>query len=451
MDQFYIPPLTEADLTSMVEAAGGAVAHLDAGHRSRKGADFILQNAVIELKILSEDGFGKTARQQKLASLFRDEGFKAPVVVLDRENLSAAGRRAYDRIIEGPVKTEVASARKQLQETRRERADTTLSILWVVNNGYTALNHDDLVRLVGHRARNDSRSIDGVIVGGCYFHSDGFDSFFLWPITYVPIRLVDFPGFDVLRNAWNQFAERFMSRAVLGELESNEPKGPVMDAQFELEGVTFVKPAPPIGGKSDFYSRGRPRTNTSPVDLYGPIALTFPKLTRGEWLKVRHALLGQREICERYQDWMRQERCGRGEGTPLRPFVPVPVTCSGWQSWCANHGRRQTMTSVRDYANKIFLDRIQAVIANAREMKEGCIVPARYILVVTDEIGRDKTNDLSRIALVVCRMTGESEIRAIVEDLRIFHEHAVLLASAYAVEEGLDAVMWVVCKKYAWQ
>ena len=223
MDQFYIRPLTEADLTGMVEAAGGIVAHLNADRRSRRSSDFILRGAVIELKILNEDGFAKTERQQRLASLFRDEGIRAAVVVLDRENLSSPGRRAYDRIIEGPIKTEIASARKQLKETRKERSDTTLSILWVVNNGYTALNHDDLVRLVGHRARNDSQRIDGVIVGGCYFHSDGFDSFLLWPLTYVPIRSAKFSGFDFLLNAWNQFAEKFMSRVIRRELVLDEP------------------------------------------------------------------------------------------------------------------------------------------------------------------------------------------------------------------------------------
>ena len=451
MDQFYIRPLMEADLTCMVEAAGGTVAHLDADRRSRRGSDFILQGAVIELKILSEDGFAKTERQQRLAFLFRDEGFRAPVVVLDRDNLSAPGRRAYDRIIEGPIKTEIASARKQLKETRKERSVTTLSILWVVNNGYTALNHDDLVRLVGHRARNDSQSIDGVIVGGCYFHSDGFDSFFLWPLTYVPIRLAIFSSFDFLHDTWNQFAEQFMSRAIRQELRPDEPKGPVVDTQFEIEGVTYVKPAPQIGPKSNFYTRGRPRTNTSGIDVCPPIALIFPRLIRTEWSKVRHALPNEKELCENYQDWMRLERSGREEGTPLRPFVSVPITFCGWQSWCAKYSQTQTIASVYDYANRVFHDRVEATIVNVREMKESCIVPARYILVVTDEIGRDKANDLSRISVAICQMNGETEFRTIVENLRIFHEYAVALASAYAVDEGLETIFWTVCKKYAWE
>jgi hypothetical protein len=63
----------------------------------------------------------------------------------------------------------------------------------VLNNGYTAVNYEALTALVVHRARNDTSNIDGVIVGGCYFHSDGFDSFFLWPLEYVPLRFDDFP------------------------------------------------------------------------------------------------------------------------------------------------------------------------------------------------------------------------------------------------------------------
>jgi hypothetical protein len=55
---------------------------------------------------------------------------------------------------------------------------------------------------------------------------------------------------------------------------------------------------------------------------------------------------------------------------------------------------------------------------------------------VTDEIGQDKANDLSHIAKVRRRIDGKPDIKPIVENLRIFHEHAVALASAYAVAEA---------------
>ena len=123
------------------------VAHPDAHRRTERGGDFILEGAAIELKLLDEDGFQKSERQVKLAKLFRDEGFKAPVVVLDRGTCEA-GKRAYDRAIEGPIKGAIASARQQLKQTRTERPETTLSVLWVLNNGYTALNHEELTALV---------------------------------------------------------------------------------------------------------------------------------------------------------------------------------------------------------------------------------------------------------------------------------------------------------------
>ncbi|WOJ89275.1 hypothetical protein RZS28_15960 [Methylocapsa polymorpha] len=181
--------------------------------------------------------------------------------------------RAYDRIIEGPIKNAVASARQQLKQTRTERPETTLSVLWVLNNGYTALNHEELTALVAHRTYNDTSNIDGVIVGGCYFHSDGFDGFFLWPLEYVPLRLEGFPRFGPLHAAWYSLAESFMSRVVTGDLGRDPFKGPVVDTQFEIDQITYVKPAPPIGGASNFFPRGRPRKNSTGLTECPPVAL----------------------------------------------------------------------------------------------------------------------------------------------------------------------------------
>jgi hypothetical protein len=83
-------------------------------------------------------------------------------------------------------------------------------------------------------------------------------------------------------------------------------------------------------------------------------------------------------------------------------------------------------------------------------MKVGRILPYRYILAMTDEIGQDKANDLSHIVKVRELIEGGAERKRIVGDLRIFHEHAVAIASAYAIAEGLDAVMWIRNRRYAW-
>jgi len=448
IETFRIRPLTEADVRTVIEDCGGKVAHPDADRRTERGGDFILGGAAIELKLIDEDGFQKSERQSKLAKLFKGEGFAAPVVVVDRARLSGPGQRTYDRAIEGPLKSAIASARQQLKQTRAERSDTTLSVLWVVNNGYTALNHEDLATLVAHRVRNDTSSIDGVITSGCYFHSDGFDRFFLWPFTYFPIRIVDFPASDALRGAWHRFAERFMTKVVLGDVGADPFKGPVVDTQFELDGITYVKPAPPIGGESDFFKRGRPRRDSTGLTECPQVALAFPGLSLSEWTKFRIAMPEEPELRDDYQAWLQHEHEARAEGAPSRPFVRVPITFEGWGT--LERSRITSARSIYEYANHLFQDRVQAMITSAREMKEGGRLPSRYVLLVTDEIGMDRANDLSHIAKVRERIDGNREVKLLLEDVRIFYEHALALASAYAIAEGLDAVMWLRNRRYAW-
>lgn len=323
-----------------------------------------------------------------------------------------------------------------------------ISVLWIINNGYTAINHDELTALVAHRVRNDTSSIDGVIVGGCYFHSDSFDNFFLWPLTYIPIRLANFPAFEALHAAWQQFAGDFMSSVVFGGPDLL--RGPVVDTEFEFERTTYVRPAPPIGRSSDFFTQGRPRKNSKGLTKCPPVALTFPGLSQSEWNKFRSYFTMEPGLCGHYQAWLRHEQEGRQKGRPLRPFVRIPITFDDWQKWRIEGNRPTETQSIYEYTNDLFQKRLKATIATGREMKYGSPTPSRYVLVVTEEIGTDKANDLSHIAKVSQRVDGNCDLKPLVEDLRIFHEHAVALASSYGVAEEIDSVMWIRDRRYAW-
>jgi hypothetical protein len=179
MENFFIRPLSEADIDAVIQAAGGKRAHPDADRRAKVGADYVLAETVLELKALDDEGLAKPERQRKLASVFRQHEEGRPVIVLDRARLPKEGQREYDRILEGPVKTAVRGARSQLKQSRSEYPATRASVLFVINNGYTALDHNALLAMVAHRARNDTGEIDGVVVAGCYFHSDTFDKLLL--------------------------------------------------------------------------------------------------------------------------------------------------------------------------------------------------------------------------------------------------------------------------------
>jgi hypothetical protein len=422
MEQFRIRPLSEADISAVIEAAGGGRAHADADQRCNPGADYLFDEAVIELKALDDEGLAKPERQAKLATLFHQHEQDRPVIVLDRARLPKDAQREYDRILEGPIKTAVRTARTQLKQSRTEFPSTSVSVLFVINNGYTALDHDALLQMVAHRVRNDTREIDGIVVAGCYFHSDTFDSFFLWPIDYVPINVHrQFASYEKLRDAWREYAGRFMTEVIQGRIAADVIKGPVVDTQFDIDGVTYVKPAPPIGGDSSFFIHGRPRKDSSGMERCPPVATTFPDMTREEWTRFRAAFPDEDLLLECYEQWQEDRAAAAASGTPLMPFVPIRVTFKGWQKWRREQRMSKTLFSVRTHANAVFEQKLRAIISSARERSASSIVPSRYVLVVTEEIGQDRANDLSHIAAIREIPDSEPASRALVTNARIFH------------------------------
>jgi len=94
-DTTRIRPITEAAFDSIIEAAGGIRAHPDHDRRRARGDDYVLGAAVLELKILEDEGLAKLDRQQKLATLFCGLDPERPVHILDRVRLDEAGKRTY--------------------------------------------------------------------------------------------------------------------------------------------------------------------------------------------------------------------------------------------------------------------------------------------------------------------------------------------------------------------
>lgn len=446
-----VRPLSEADIDFALEAAGGVRAHPDADKRNNVGADYKLGNALIELKALDEEGFSKPERQQRLAALFGEYGPKKPVVVLDRKLLEPADQIRFDRIIEGPIQTAVRKASKQLGQSRSEYPNTDCNVLMVVNNGYTTLDHQALKDLVAHRARQYATEIDAVVVAGAYYHSDGFDTFFLWPTDYVPINLErPFKEFEKLREGWNHLANRFMTEMMTGDLGPNLTKGPVADTRFDVDGITFIRPAPVPGRASGFYVHGRPRHNSTGRTVSPPIGVTFPSLTRPEWERFNKLLADPSLMLGGYDAWKRHEQEGRERSDPLRPFLTIPLTTEIFETWCAARGFEPAQASIFECANDLFGDKARDLIASATNRAGRQVVPSRYVIAVTDVIGQDCANDVSEILLVHEQPNGDVHTKPLLRHARIFHEHALGLAAAYAIREGVETVMWFKDETYAW-
>lgn len=105
-----IKTITESDFDSIVESAGGHRAFATSGSDDPPNADYLLDETVVELKLLEEDGLEKKLRQAKAAALFERSQPGRPVIVLDPDRLSLEDKRRYDRLLESPVKNAISTA-----------------------------------------------------------------------------------------------------------------------------------------------------------------------------------------------------------------------------------------------------------------------------------------------------------------------------------------------------
>lgn len=212
MDYIRIKKISQTDFDGIVEAAGGVRIDLQTAETS---ADYKLNEAIIELKLIEEEGFEKAPRQAKLAALFKAQQPNRPVVVLDPAGLDPGQFRDYYNIVAGPIKTQVKSAARHLEATAQRYTPSPTRVLVIINLGYTALAADEFASVCLKCVRNDTTKIDFVVCGGIYLHSDKFDNYLLPRFDLHPVNLDrPFPSFDALLKAWHAFEERLATSMV---------------------------------------------------------------------------------------------------------------------------------------------------------------------------------------------------------------------------------------------
>lgn len=441
-----IRPISEdRDIDFVIAQAGGRRAHEDFDRKDTRNSDYVLGQSVIELKLLDDERLEKPEAQAKIGSLFRSLQPDRPVVVIDPTAIEQNDRYAYATIMQGPIRGAVRSARAQLKQSRKEIGEDVVTILFVVNNGFAALNHEDLLDHVVRRAQNDTDEIDGVVIAGCYLHGDEFDTYALWPINYVAIHEErPFLEFEALRSAWNELADRHMTEFVRGEHGPTAAKKAQTDIVFEWEGRVFVKPATPIGSESEFFGARRPRLNHLPFERVKHVAFTIPRLSSVEYRRVRAALKDE-PLLESFNTWNAHVEEALSHSTALKPVVPIDISRGAWEAWKRRNPGCSGLDSLRAAANVRYGVEASKLVHAAKELNSGTATPRRYIAVVTELIGQDENNDVSRIG--VC--TGE-DVEWIVSNARVSHFGALALAAAHALRLGLRNILWAHDLKYAW-
>jgi len=397
------------------------------------------------LKLLENERLETPEAQAKIADLFGKIDVNRPVMVIDPEALINTERQDYDTIVRAPIKSAVRSARVQLKQTRSELGPDATNVLLIINNGFTAMSHEDLVEHVVIRARNDTNQIDAVVVAGCYLHGDGFDTFALWPIDCVSINEErPFREFDDFKHSWNALADRHMTEFVLGEHGELGGKEAQADIVFDWEGRTYVKPAIPIGSSSSFFGKRRPRRNCISFSQVKNTALTIPRLSKVEHRRIRSALPNEPllESLETWNDHLAEAMlCGR----PEMPVVPVDVTRGSWEAWKRKHPGMTGIDSLRAHANEVFGILASKIVHSALEATPSLKLPNRFIWIIVEMIGQDEFNDISHIGVF-----DDGADRVLLADARLGHFPALSLAAAYALQLGYTEIYWRHNLRHAW-
>jgi hypothetical protein len=452
MDDARIGKIDERDFDEIFSKIGGRRFSTDHSREERKNADFVIGNALVELKLINEEGLEKEERRRKIADIFRARQPGRPVVVLRPDLLDEDGQRRYYSAMMGPIKTHVEKANKQLKQSATDLGGDPVRVLLLVNNGYAALSHEEFKDIAVRRTCNATHNIDAVVVAGMYFYSDTFDHYFFPRMDLFPIR-VDrpFSSYDKLLAEWQAFGEGLLTRScILDEDTHAEKRLPVQELIYNLDDVTFVMPAPPMGEPSGFFRNGRPRKNSSGIDTCPTVARTFPDFDAASWQRFRDHLTGDDFFKDSYSDWIRfRQEQEKALGAPTKPFVPVRVTFDEWSEWCKEENCAADVRSLCEFANTLFDAAVHRLIEEAKDQGESPIVVPRFVLLVTEVIGQDKANDLSSVYLIKNDIAGERSI-PLVENERIYFEHGVALASVYAFKHGVHAIMYRKDETNAW-
>ena len=449
MDYMRIYKLTEEDFDRIIDAAGGKRLSNDDSRESQINADYLLDDGIIELKFVEEEGLKKQERQRKLADIFKEQFPGKPVVVLDPKLLGEKGRSDYHRAMSTPIKTHIKKAAKQLKQASQEHEGKT-KVVVLVNAGYGSLYHEEFKEIAVRCSTNDTKQIDCLIVGGIYFYSDKFDSYVLCPFEEVPINLDRrFGSFDKLNEHWGNFLNNFMTSAIVLDREVQPDRLPVLEMDFELDGVKCVRPAPPIGKPSKFWVNGRPRKNSTGITKCPPVGIIFPKLDKENWGKFKEIMPHDTKLKDSYKEWLAfaDEQTHKND-EEFKPFVNVEVNYDKFRKQYS--GDEVFFEQLCIYATDVFQDQVRKLMESAMSQAETHIILPEYILLAVEEIGQDKANDLSSI-YHVRQSLGQQKIDAILKNKQLFFEYGLALAASYAVKHRVSIVMYERDQTYMWQ
>ncbi|MDD2699440.1 MAG: hypothetical protein PHF17_11630 [Arcobacteraceae bacterium] len=442
MEYLNFSSLTEEDFTEIVLNVGGR-RYTDDPKIKELNCDYILDDAVIELKIIEEEPIEKKTKQEKLAKLFPSQ---AKTVVLNpKEDI----QHEYYQILVTSIQNSLKQASKQLQESAKN-SNAKVKIAIIMNNGLTMTSPDEFYKLAIERTKNNTSGIDILIVCGIYYFSDKFDMRAFFEFKDVLIKGEERKEIiEKLRSSWNHKIEQYMINQIL-DINIKRIKEPIQDLFFELNGIRYVKPPIQWGKPSEFYGKkGRPREDSSKSNNYPKPAIIFPIFDITSYNYVKSNII-EKEILlnsfDEYTKWAKTEQMSFSNS--LQFMVHVLIKQEDLESFKVPFSINQ----LQKCANLKFENQLKNILDNCIEYSDE-VTSQNFILVEVHEIGMDKANDIAYISHINTKnnSTQDEQHKWLIYGERMKYEYATLLASTYCLALEAETVYYYRNEDYKWK
>lgn len=436
MEYLQFSSLTEKDFDEIIVDAGGR-RYTDDLKIQELNCDYILEDVVIELKIIEEEPLGKKEKQQKFIELFPAN---ADTVILYP---SEEQKYKYFKILESPIQKALKKASKQLQKSAKN-INAKLRIAIIMNNGLYMVSKDEFREMAIKRAKNDTSGIDILIVCSMYYYSDKFDMRIFFDFYDIEINNIEYKNkkliIDKLRLAWNSKTEKYMTEQ-MSNMNLSRSKEPIQDLFFESNGIRYVKPPIQWGKSSDFWKDGRPREDSRQKEAI-PDIIVLPVFDEVSYHYAKKYIM-QKELLQNslkdYFKWI--------EDNPIKSEskFKVVVYIALTKEDLHNNKHPFSINDIQKCANLRYETLFKKIQTSMIEYSDK-IDKGNFILLETQEIGINQANDIAYIS----HIEDDKKQNWIIEGKHIKYEHAVALAIALCLIIKAERVYYIRNEDFKW-
>jgi len=429
--------LSEEDFDEIINNTGGR-RYTEDPKIKELNCDYVLGDAVIELKIIEEEPMGKKEKQKKLIELFPPN---ADTVVLYPNDEQ---KNKYYRILESPIQKALKKASKQLQVSAKN-LNAKVRIAIIMNNGLYMISKNEFQDIAIRKAKNDTSGIDILIISSMYYFSDKFDMRIMFEFKDIEINNINHKNkkeiIKKLRKSWNKKTVQYMTENLTNS-NLNRNKKPIQDLFFESDGIRYVKPPSQWGKASEFWRNGRPREDSA-KNKNQPLIVILPIFNNESYLYAKKYLtdksIWQNSLSE-YIEFV--------ENNPLESQSVISLTVYITLSKNDLQSIQKPMSTydIQQYANLKYEALFDEIKNNMIEYSDK-VKDEKFILVETQEIGIDQANDVSYISYI----EGNSKQDFLIDGKHIKYEQAISLAIACCIITNAEKVYYIRNEDFKWK